>query len=782
MTQNNPNLPSLNLQETEDDPDFAPPLKRLDSIGSVIEKFHQMRMNSDFDEATMRDLATPTETRSPSDVLEKSFPAFSPTSPVIDPPLASPRRHSTIETKDPKNLGSTSERREFLDMDQPAGGLNLSGRNDFKESLLAVPPGFQRNRFNSRSHGSANTLGAVGSGIRPVKASLLPIGETTGGFDQVDTSFDTGSKASSSQLLDRRRVTFGVELKKRMEPVRASKLFFDDHDFKSPTSHHFKTSSLDFFQSENSQGKNLGGLDSFQPYEQFNSHLDSPSIQPMGGIGLGSEQIGQTHNHFEPKAPSQMQFNQFQPSSPVHGNFFDVGQMSGMNPPSSVGQNYMQGMRNVPNFYPNSQQMGFKGQNQRYQGFNYGVPQGNFFPQQSQQGFNVPMNASKVLQEYRSTGVRPTTEALLGHIVEFSKDSHGSRFIQYKMENSSDGEKNLMIKEVLDDIVDLAGHPFGNYVVQNFLLYATNEDKFELAERFKGNLTKLSTQTHGCRVVQSAFDIVSLPQRNMLIKEIVEHIEHISKNNHGTHVVQKMMKFILDETIEASKRVKKSADDQCRAEGAPTSDEILGEIEKTVAKDLLNFCIHPHSYRLVQQTLANCDENRSEALRDILREIAKKQWALAVDQHGNFILQHLLDHGSVEQADQVQEFVASRVLELSQHKFGSHLVEKCLQKGTRSQAKEIVRQFLNPENTNKKYFDGYLMNQKKQPNDLALQMTPLLMLSKDPYGNFVVQKAFDASSGEERNALVMELRRMADILSRFTYGRHILSHLNSADN
>ena len=57
----------------------------------------------------------------------------------------------------------------------------------------------------------------------------------------------------------------------------------------------------------------------------------------------------------------------------------------------------------------------------------------------------------------------------------------------------------------------------------------------------------------------------------------------------------------------------------------------------------------------------------------------------------------------------------------------------------------------------------------------------LMSLMKDPYANFVVQRAFDASEGDLRRQIIREVQDRAEILSRFTYGRHILSHVNKSD-
>lgn len=387
-------------------------------------------------------------------------------------------------------------------------------------------------------------------------------------------------------------------------------------------------------------------------------------------------------------------------------------------------------------------------------------------------GFGGVRQTCESLAEFRATGNRPTMEALIGHVVEYSKDSHGSRFIQFKMETASPEEKAILVEEILQDTVALASHPFGNYVIQNFLLHSTKEQRYSIANTFRGNMVKLSTQAHGCRVVQHAFDILDVAQRNVLQSEIVDNIYAVAKNNHGTHVVQKCMNILLAETKWGKARAEES-NRFCIEAKAPTSAELLEQVERAVCREFLRLSVHPHSYRLVQQTLGNCDPNRSPSIREMMKIVEQYYHTLAIDQHGNFILQHILDNGSLDQVEHVQAFVCSRVLELSQHKFGSHLVEKCLTSATKSQSRAIVEQLLSPTDQN-------LEHKKKISNDNANQST-LLLMSKDPYANFVVQRAFDASEGELRSRIANQIRQQADVLSRFTYGRHILSHINRAE-
>lgn len=54
---------------------------------------------------------------------------------------------------------------------------------------------------------------------------------------------------------------------------------------------------------------------------------------------------------------------------------------------------------------------------------------------------------------------------IFGHIVEFSGDQHGSRFIQQKLEEATDEEKQRVFDEIVPTkTMQLIQDVFGNYV------------------------------------------------------------------------------------------------------------------------------------------------------------------------------------------------------------------------------------------------------------------------------------------------------------------------------
>ena len=116
---------------------------------------------------------------------------------------------------------------------------------------------------------------------------------------------------------------------------------------------------------------------------------------------------------------------------------------------------------------------------------------------------------SKLLEDFRNNRY-PNLQLhdLQRHIVEFSQDQHGSRFIQQKLERASILEKNMVFNEILTAAYSLMTDVFGNYVIQKFFEFGSPDQKLSLAQRIKGHVLPLALQMYGCRVIQKALETI----------------------------------------------------------------------------------------------------------------------------------------------------------------------------------------------------------------------------------------------------------------------------------
>lgn len=348
-------------------------------------------------------------------------------------------------------------------------------------------------------------------------------------------------------------------------------------------------------------------------------------------------------------------------------------------------------------------------------------------------GAGAPVNSkepqrSRLLEDFRQN-VSPGLQLknLQSHIVEFSKDQHGSRFIQQKLEKASDAEKNLVFREILDSAYSLMTDVFGNYVIQKFFEYGTDPQKGELVGLIKGHMLHLALQMYGCRVIQKALECVNRPQRHELVKELEGNVLKCVMDQNGNHVVQKCIEKV--------------------------DPESLSFIINSFKGEIYNLSTHAYGCRVIQRILEYCPTSQT---RPILDELLDHTEMLVQDQYGNYVIQHVLEHGDLDDKAHIVSELQGKVLMLSQHKFASNVVEKCVTHSTRPQRVTLIDEVCNT-------MDG--------PHPA------LFTMMKDQFANYVVQKMYDVADHIQKRTIMSKIKPHLATLRKFPYGKHILAKL-----
>ncbi|KAI9772903.1 MAG: mRNA binding protein puf3 [Geoglossum simile] len=333
---------------------------------------------------------------------------------------------------------------------------------------------------------------------------------------------------------------------------------------------------------------------------------------------------------------------------------------------------------------------------------------------------------SLLLEEFRSntkTSKRYELKDIYNHIVEFSGDQHGSRFIQQKLETANSDEKDQVFREIRPNSLQLMTDVFGNYVIQKFFEHGNQVQKTILAEQMKGHILTLSMQMYGCRVVQKALEHILTDQQAALVRELDGHVLKCVKDQNGNHVIQKAIERVPAGYIQF--------------------------IIKAFTGQVHSLATHPYGCRVIQRMLEHCEET---AQASILQELHACTWALVQDQYGNYVTQHVIEHGKEEDKAKIIALVTGQILHFSKHKFASNVVEKSIEFGSDDQRRDILCA-LTAAHT-----DG---------------TSPLQTLMRDQYGNYVIQKLLGQLKGADHERLVEQIRPQLQALKKFTYGKQI---------
>ncbi|CAK8538180.1 unnamed protein product [Lathyrus sativus] len=333
-----------------------------------------------------------------------------------------------------------------------------------------------------------------------------------------------------------------------------------------------------------------------------------------------------------------------------------------------------------------------------------------------------------LLDEFKSNKTKCfELSEISGHVVEFSADQYGSRFIQQKLETASVEEKTMVFHEIMPNALTLMTDVFGNYVIQKFFEHGSSEQIRELADQLTGHVLTLSLQMYGCRVIQKAIEVVNLDQQTKMVTELDGQIMRCVRDQNGNHVIQKCIECVPEEEIRF--------------------------IVSTFYDQVVTLSTHPYGCRVIQRVLEYCHDPKTQQI--MMDEILQCVCMLAQDQYGNYVVQHVLEHGKPEERTAIIKELTGQIVQMSQQKFASNVIEKCLCFGTAAERQAIVNEMIGSTDDNE----------------------PLQVMMKDQFANYVVQKVLETCDDQQLELILNRIKVHLNALKKYTYGKHIVARV-----
>ncbi|KAF7684761.1 Pumilio like protein 4 [Astathelohania contejeani] len=303
--------------------------------------------------------------------------------------------------------------------------------------------------------------------------------------------------------------------------------------------------------------------------------------------------------------------------------------------------------------------------------------------------------------------------------LELSKDQHGSRLIQKRLETASEEEREWFFGEISGHILELVADLFGNYVIQKLFDVATNTQRAQLVEGLRGVIYTLSTHMYGCRVIQKALDTVS--DISPIIEELRGNILALIEDQNGNHVIQKCVErtenreFIISEFLPHAVLLAK----------------------------------HRYGCRVIQRLF---EHSKGDECEEVIQNIISSLDVLIEDQYGNYVIQHIIEHSPYRRSEVILS-IANRIHELSMHKFASNVVEKCVLMGSDEDLRVIT--------------ESLFGKQEGKPI--------LLIMSVDKFGNYVVQRLLDTKYSSR---IIEIIKPFIGEMKKSIFAKHILNRIN----
>ncbi|KAJ4827134.1 hypothetical protein Tsubulata_045691 [Turnera subulata] len=354
---------------------------------------------------------------------------------------------------------------------------------------------------------------------------------------------------------------------------------------------------------------------------------------------------------------------------------------------------------------------------------------GGCFPSDCLSSWNLSPN----LLDPKISNLRPqplkynSVDEVTGRIYFMAKDQHGCRFLQRKFSEGTMRDVEKIFLEIIDHIVELMTHPFGNYLVQKLLEVCTEDQQMQILRsitRKSGELVRISCDMHGTRAVQKVIETLKTTEQiSMIVSSLKPGIVSLIKNMNGNHVAQRCLQYLKPDYIEF--------------------------LFEATTVNCIELATDRHGCCVLQKCLSHSD---GEQRRRLVCEVTSNALILSQDPFGNYVVQFIfelrLPWATLDILDQLE----GNYGDLSVQKYSSNVVEKCLKYAGEERRARIIRELI----TNAR----------------------LDQIMQDPYGNYVIQAALHQSKGTLHAALLEAVRPHVPVLRTSPYGKKVLSGYN----
>jgi len=346
--------------------------------------------------------------------------------------------------------------------------------------------------------------------------------------------------------------------------------------------------------------------------------------------------------------------------------------------------------------------------------------------------------------DFSKTSIPIPFEQVVDEAIELAKDQTGSRYIQQLLDShllTSHDIHELFIR-ILPSTNELTMDPFGNYVMQKMIDDLPESNRHILLRELSGNFFNLSIHMYGCRVVQRLIETTNIEGQICIASELRGHVVECVEDQNANHVIQKLIERLPSHRLQ------------------PIVCEIIGHIPRMgihcygcrVVQRLIEKLMPPPIGRAGGSSSKGAIGNAAEDANRLIGEILAHLWQLSQDQYGNYVIQHVLTHGTVQHRSVIVQVIASHIVEFSCHKYASNIAEKALLCSLDQISRDLII--------------GAVIGSGGPDS-------PLNILMKDRFANYVIQRCLDFSHGQQRLVLIDILRANLPMLKGVIYGKHI---------
>ncbi|KAH9819176.1 armadillo-type protein [Melampsora americana] len=279
-------------------------------------------------------------------------------------------------------------------------------------------------------------------------------------------------------------------------------------------------------------------------------------------------------------------------------------------------------------------------------------------------------------------------------------DQQSSIFLQQKLKQSAvasstgfDAAPNLssdshapreeITRLVIHYSLELMSNRFGNFLVSRAIEHATPEERMQMAESIRGHIIPLASDTFATHCLQKMIDVDEEDNnqiRWLISQELLKKKETVTHKSAG-HVWARLLSVGGSSSAMhlhvSGLNVKKPNGLNQYGSGVGSPGELERNLNELLKGQWAKTAKDEVGSLIVQSVL----ENWSEAEKtDVIEELLAEIYSCAVQQWGNFVILHLIEHSSGETQKRLFDRLTETQLacELSIDNFGAKAIEKVM--------------------------------------------------------------------------------------------------------
>jgi len=153
-----------------------------------------------------------------------------------------------------------------------------------------------------------------------------------------------------------------------------------------------------------------------------------------------------------------------------------------------------------------------------------------------------------IIENVPSEKMRPLRdEFLIPRFYELAIDPTGTHVVQHSCRYFTDEDKEEMINQAMDVLLDLCRDNYGNYVVQKIIHYGNPETRSRVIQKIVPHVVELSCHKVASNIIEKAVSRATKEESKAIIQTITANdkvLQRIICDSFGNYVVQKMIKIL----------------------------------------------------------------------------------------------------------------------------------------------------------------------------------------------------------------------------------------------